>query len=303
MMSSGRFLRDARLRALAAGAILWPCAALAAPAAETGPPRAYPGACSMTSAAGETVFSGSCPITRDRIVLAGISGARCSYARFEVLFPGVGLGVVLQGEGEDCPPRFQDAPAEFVARDKAGQLVVATQAGALVRFDPGPDAPETPEALPVLDDFLNGIEACNASSDYAAFVTSLSQAYPVLASNPEGPVPGPLPDTTILWPPGNPVPGAAVQARKLGDLRQTDVPLRGLYHDLPVAGLRLEAPIGAEITRSLLLFDAPHAAVAQKFEASVRGTRTEALQNDTGAPLLPDLPEGEPGRLRCDAPQ
>ncbi|ETD81429.1 hypothetical protein ACTTAF_11105 [Rhodobacter capsulatus] len=219
------------------------CAA-AAFAAEPGAATDYEGACSLTAAGGETLFAGDCAISR-RTAPPASAEDRCAYQRYEVLFPGIGLAVVERGNDPDCPPRFQDRPAAFLARDRQGQLVLATAEGALLRFSPGPADPPAP--VPVLDDLFRGFETCRPGPEYQAFARQLRK---VLASGEDGP-------GAIAWPAGNPPPGQKLRSRQSGSWQQIDVPLRGRYLGLLLAGLRLETGTGTGQRRDTLIFAGP----------------------------------------------
>ena len=241
-------------------------------------PPGHAGACSLVSAGGETLFAGACTILR-RAQTQPTEAARCRYLRYEVLYPGIGLAIVGRSDDPDCPPTFQDRPAEFLARDRHGQLVLATAEGTLVRFDPGP--PEPPPPVPVLEDFLRGIERCDPTPGYRAFTRSLRQRF-ATGSGDRG---------AIAWPEGNPPAGQALHRRQSGAWQQIDVPLRGSYLGLGIAGLRLETEIATGQSRDTVLFSDPPEALARQFGA----TRGEAGQ--TAAPAA--LPENPPGRLVC----
>lgn len=218
--------------------------ATAALAAEPGGARDYTGPCSLTAAGGETLFAGDCAISH-RPAAPAAAGERCAYQRYELLFPGIGLAVVERGNDPECPPRFQDRPAAFLARDRQGRLVLATDEGALVRFAPGPTDPPAP--APVLDGFLRGIETCRPGPEYQAFARQLRRGQ-VLATEGLG---------GVAWPDGNPPPGQPVRSRQSGAWQQIDVPLRGRYLNLPLAGLRLETETGTGTQRDTLVFAAP----------------------------------------------
>ncbi|PZX23331.1 hypothetical protein H9N28_08460 [Rhodobacter capsulatus] len=225
----------------ALAALVWFGFAAAALAAEPGGATDYTGACSLTAAGGETLFAGDCAISH-RPAPPAAAEDRCAYQRYEVLFPGVGLAVVERGNDPECPPRFQDRPAAFLARDRRGQLVLATAEGALVRFAPSPAEPPAP--APVLDDLLRGIETCRPGPEYRALTRSLRQAA-ASASEAIGAIP---------WPAGNPPPGQPLRLRQSGAWQQIDVPLRGRYLGLPLAGLRLETETGTGQQRDTLFF-------------------------------------------------
>ena len=243
-------------------------------------PPGHAGACSLVSATGETLFAGACTILR-RAQTQTTEAARCNYLRYEVLYPGIGLAIVAHSDDPDCPPTFQNRPAEFLAQDRHGQLVLATAEGALVRFDPGP--PEPPPPMPGLEDFLRGIELCEPTPDYRAFTRSLRQSF-ATGSGDTG---------SIAWPVGNPPAGQALHRRQSGAWHQIDVPLRGSYLGLGIAGLRLETEIATGQTRDTVLFADPPEALARQFGATLLGA------GKTAAPALPDLPENPPGRLVC----
>ncbi|PYF09913.1 hypothetical protein C8J30_10645 [Rhodobacter viridis] len=273
-----------------------PCAATAGEAEGV---KVHEGACSMTSAKGETLFAGDCVITR-RAETRDVAGERCDYLRYEVLYPGVGLAVVEQGQDIVCPPRFQDRDAEFLAMDKRGRLVVATAEGALLRFDPGALDPEAAPVLPELDDDLAGIEACSFTPDHQAFVQSLWAAFPVTATDPDGLRSLSGGGGEILWPPGNPPPDQPVRSRKTGVVQQIDVPLRGTYLGLAIAALRLETEIGTSAFSETYVFAEPRAAIDRKFGASVRGARKQDPLPGETHKVLPDIAEDDPGRLMCE---
>lgn len=275
-----------------------PCAVPAA-SGEADGVKVHEGACSMSSAKGETLFAGDCVITR-RAETRDTAGERCDYLRYEVLFPGVGLAVVQQGQDIVCPPRFQDRDAEFLAMDKRGQLVIATAEGALLRFDPGTADAEPAPVLPVLDDFLRGIEACSFTEDHQAFTRSLWAAFPITATDPDGLRSLSGAGGEILWPPGNPPPAQPLRSRKTGVVQQIDVPLRGTYLGLALVALRLETEIGTTAFRETYVFSAPHAEIERKFGASVRGARQQEPMPGDSPHALPEIAEDDPGRLMCE---
>lgn len=280
-------------------AALWLGAALPVLAGAADGLQRHQGACSVTAPTGETLFAGDCAITRSHVAQLQ-AGTHCAYTRYEVLYPGIGLGVALRPETAGCAPQFQDQPADFLAMDKRGQLVMATAAGALFRFDPGPPDPAPPAPLPVLDDFLRGIEACDFSPAYDAFARSLWEAFPAELEDPDGLSTTPAAGAAILWPADNPPPLQPVRARKTGYTQHLDVPLRGTYHGLEIVGLRMEAGIGSEIDMESFLFNAPKDVLEGKFGASVRGkNRLEESRNFDDAPFLPRIEEGAPARLSC----
>ena len=260
-----------------------------APAHGAGLTLPFAGACTLGDVGGRLLYDGTCAIRRSPIPAGAAAG--CMGERISLQIPGRGGGEVLRGSEPGCASRFLGSPVAFVATDNQGRIVVATPAGKVLRVDPGPDP-----ALPVLDDFLAGMDECRPSRAADAFFQSLAAHFSLAPDAPEGPVAGRGPP--VIWPPeGGVLAPDQISARKVGTELHVDLHLRGSYLGLPLVRLHYEYPVqGGWFLEQRLVFAAPRAEVLARFDAAHDSTaRPPQRATADAAEVAPE----EPGTLVC----
>lgn len=267
------------------------CWLLAAPAAfARTPDLPYAGDCELSTGK-RLIYRGTCAVSRATITAAQTAG-RCTGELIALRIPRHGRADLLRGTGPGCGADFLGSPVAFIAEDSAGWLVVSSAAGKVLRFDPGPDP-----ALPVLDDFLAGLDRCTPSERSMRFFQSLAASYTVPADAPEGPVAAN--GQPVIWPPGGLLDPARVSAVKRGDELHVDVRVTGSYLGLPLSRLHFEfLPDGGWFLEQSLVFEAPRAEVEARFGAALAQTERE-IRAETGQKDTAYVAQTEPGTLVC----
>jgi len=258
------------------------------------PDLPFAGACELVKA-GKFSYRGTCAILRTKVT-AEDTGGRCAGEVITVQIPGRGEANLLRGVGQDCTSQFLDSPVTFIGEDSEGWLVVSTEAGKVLRFEPGPEP-----GLPVLDAFLAGMDSCTPSEALKTFFENLSDSYATPSDAPDGPVAAT--ETPVIWPPGGLLAPELVAAQKLGPRMRIDVALQGNYLGLPVSRLQYDyRPEGGGFLEQSLVFESPRAEVVARFGAAIDQAE-RMLRAETGDRNRAYIAEGEPGRLVCVFPE
>ncbi|ETD84921.1 hypothetical protein [Rhodobacter capsulatus] len=241
----------------------------------------YAGACELTRAGG-VYYRGTCAIQRAPIP----PDPGCRGELISLQIPGRGGADLLRGTGPGCGSDLLGSPVTFIAEDVEGWLVITTEAGKILRIDPGPDP-----RLPALDDVLAGMERCSPAPPLRAFLDSLRARFPQAQAAPGGPVPSdglPLP-----WPPGGWLAPEQIRAERRGPILRIEVQLEGSFLGLPLSLLRVSfGPDGAVLAQELV-FALPRARLGRARDLPERP--------DKATPGSPFLAPGEPGTLVCRA--